>query len=265
MELVLTEEEHQALPRKRQNGVKQDDGTYVIALTTDPWVQIDAAGRERDAIKNERDTFRTERDEARDEIKKHVDESTALKRTLKDFETIGTIEDFALAKRRLAELPGPQSPQVAEIQQQIDTLKKERDEEAKAREAAEAKRLVDVYRGRLRDIVTKAGVRPELIDMYAASVERRGLSGEDGRLYVGPAGSMRAADDLINEELSGSLKILVGGAAPAASGGDRKPVPALEPNEITLDGDPAARQAALNKMAGELYPDLVQRTTGTRT
>jgi hypothetical protein len=42
-------------------------------------------------------------------------------------------------------------------------------------------------------------------------------------------------------------------------------VPALEPNEITLDGDPAARQAALNKMAGELYPDLVQRTTGTRT
>lgn len=77
---------------------------------------------------------------------------------------------------------------VAEIQQQIDTLKKERDEEARAREAAEASRLADVYRGRLRDLVTRAGVRPEAVDMYTTWVERRGLSGEDGRLYVGPAG-----------------------------------------------------------------------------
>lgn len=199
----------------------------------------------------------------RKEIKKHVDDSTALKRSLKEFTTIGTVEDFAIAKRRLADLPDPQNPKVAEIQQ-IDTLKKERDEGARAREAAEARRLADVYRGRLRDLVTRAGVRPELIDMYAASIERRGLSGEDGRLYVGPAGSMRAADDLINEELSGSLKILVGGAALApTSPGGGKPVPALEPDEVTLDGDPAARQAALSKLGEQLYPNLVSRATGS--
>ena len=31
---------------------------------------------------------------------------------------------------------------------------------------------------------------------------------------------------------------------------------------ITLTGDPAARQAALDKMADEMFPGIVSRTTG---
>lgn len=128
MELVLTEDEHQALPGNRQNGVKQDDGTFRIALKADPWIQIDAANRDRDAMKNERD-------EARDEAKKYVTNNAALKRSLKEFTTTGTVKDFATAQRPVTELPAPENPRITEIQQQLDVLKKERDEEARAARA----------------------------------------------------------------------------------------------------------------------------------
>lgn len=259
MDLVLTEEEHKVLPLNRQIGIKQDDGTYVITLKADPWVQIDAAIKDRDAMKGERD-------EARNEVKKHVTDNATLKRSLTEFTTIGTAKDFALAKRQATEQQLPKDPKIVEIQQRIDTLKKQGEEEARAREAAEANRLADAYRGRIRDIVTRAGVRSEAVDMYTAWIERRGLSSEGGRLFVGPAGNTRAADELISEELNGSLSILVGGGkSPAPNSPGGRPVPALEPDGVTLSGDPAQRQAALDKLASEMYPNVVQRTTGAPT
>lgn len=36
----------------------------------------------------------------------------------------------------------------------------------------------------------------------------------------------------------------------------------LDPNEVTLSGDRTARQAALDKLAGDLYPNVVARMTG---
>ena len=258
MELVLTEEEHQVLPRNRQIGIQQDDGTFVITLKTDPWVQIDAAIKDRDAMKGERD-------EARSRIEKYVADNATLKRSLTEFTTIGTAKDFALAKRQATEQQLPKDPKIVEIQQQIDALKKQREDEARKREAAEANRLADAYRGRVRDLVIRAGVRPEAVDMYTAWIERRGLNADDGRLLVGPADNARAAEDLIKEELSGSLSILVSGTAPAPNSPGGRPVPALEPDEVTLDGDPAHRQAALDKLSEQLYPNLVNRATGSRT
>jgi hypothetical protein len=55
--------------------------------------------------------------------------------------------------------------------------------------------------------------------MYTAWIERRGLSGEDGRLLVEPAGNTRTADELNSDELNSSLSILVGGTSPAAPHG----------------------------------------------
>ena len=263
MDLVLTEEEHAALPENRQNGTKQDDGTYRIALDSDPWVQIDAATSERDAMKNERDTFRNERDEARKQAREVGADNTVLKRSLKEFTMHGTAEDFASVKRRIADIPEPTDPKMAEMQAQLDTMKKERDEEVEAREAAEAARVADIRRNRLREMVIKAGVRRELIGMYINDLERRGLSEDGGRIYIGPTGNTRAAEDLIGSELGDSLKILVAGAAPApGSREDVPPIANLDPDEVTLSGDPKERQAALKKLSEELYPSLADRIAG---
>lgn len=65
----------------------------------------------------------------------------------------------------------------------------------------------------------------------------------------------------------GSFKVLVSGAAPAPGGVGNKnapPVTDLDPDEVTLSGDPAARQAALKKLGSEMFPNVAARVTGMR-
>ena len=209
------------------------------------------------------DAFKRENDEFRSQAKDNGITITTLQRSLKEFTVIGTPEELAVAKQRVAALPPTENPQMAEMQAQLDAMKKERDEEAKAREAAEARQLAGRRRSRLREIVNKAGVRSELVDTYVNDLERRGLSEDGGRLYIGPVGGSRAAEDLISNELSNSLKILVASAVPApGSKEDVQPIMNLDPDEVTLSGDQKERQAALAKLGEQLYPNLVSRATG---
>ena len=99
--------------------------------------------------------------------------------------------------------------------------------------------------------------------MYIGDLERRGLSEDAGRLYIGPLGNTRSAEDLINEELGGAFKVLSRNAVPTPGGrDDAQPVPDLDPDAVTLSGDQKARQAALSKMAETLYPNMVSRVAG---
>ena len=267
MELVLTEDEHDVLPESRQTGVQQEDGTYRISLDSDPWVQIDAANRERDAVRKERDAFKRENDKFREQARDNGITLTTVQRSLKEYTVLGTPEEFGAAKQRLAAMPPDEDPKMAEMQAQLDAMKKDRDEDIKAREAAEAARVMDHRRGKLREIVSKAGVRPEFIGMYVNDLVRRGLSESVDRLYVGPEGNRLAADDVIRSELEGSFKILVAGSAPARDGKNNVTPLAVDlaPDEVTLSGDPAARRAALAKLSNEMFPNVAERAVGMRT
>ena len=64
MDLVLTEAEYAALPENRQTGEQQKDGTFRIALQLDPWVAIDAANNDRDAMQTGRDRLKAEHERA---------------------------------------------------------------------------------------------------------------------------------------------------------------------------------------------------------
>ena len=263
MDLVLTEAEYQALPQERQNGEQQDDGSFRIALESDPWIQIDAATTERDAIINERDTFKVERDEARDSIRDIESKRPGLKRSIEEYKVHGTPDEFAAVKRRAAEIPTPDDPKVVEMQTQLDNMKKEREEERAARERAESARIADHRRQRVREIVTKAGVHPELIGMYVLDLERRGVSEESNRLYLGPEGNRKTVEDVINEETGNARKILLAKTVTLPGEGGKPGTPmSLDPDDVTLSGDPAQRQAALDKLAGDLYPNVVSRMTG---
>lgn len=263
MDLVLTEAEHQALPQERQNGEQQDDGSFRIALESDPWIQIDAATSERDAIINERDTFRRERDEARDDTRALESKHPGLTRSLEEYKIHGTPDEFATAKRRVADMPTPEDPKMVEMQTQLDNMKKEREEERAARERAEAARIADHRRAQLRETVTKRGVHPELIGMYVLDLERRGVSEDAGRLYLGPEGNRKTVDDVINDETGNARKILLAKTVTLPGEGGKPGTPMnLDPNDVTLSGDPVQRQAALDKLAGDLYPNVVSRTTG---
>ena len=263
MDLALTEAEYQALPQERQNGEQQDDGSYRIVLESDPWIQIDAATSERDAIINERDTFRRERDEARDEVRDLESKRPGLNRSIEEYRIHGTPDEFATVKRRVADMPTPEDPKMVEMQTQLDSMKKEREEERAARERAEAARVADHRRAQIRETVTKRGVHPELIGMYVLDLERRGVSEEAGRLYLGPEGNRKTVDDVITEDTGGARKILLAKTVtlPGEDGKPGTPIN-LDPDGVTLDGDPAQRQAALDKLAGDLYPNVVSRATG---
>jgi len=185
-----------------------------------------------------------------------------MKRALEEYKILGTAEDFAEAKCQISAIPSPDNPKMAEMRAQLDALKKEREADQKAHEEIEAARIADQQRGTLRMLVEKAGVQSEFVGMYVNDLERRGLSTDAGRLYIGPAGNQVTARDVIKSELEGSFRVLIGGTVPTQRGKSTQPVADLDPNAVTLAGDPAARQAALDKMASELYPNVVERTTG---
>ena len=268
MELVLTEDEHDVLPESRRTGVQQDDGTYRIALDSDPWVQIDAANQERDSVRRERDVFKKENDKFREQARETGITLTTVQRSLKEYSVLGTPEELSAVKHRVASIPTPEDPKMIEMQAQLDAMKKERDEETRAHAEVEAARISDQRQARLREIVSKARVRPEFVGMYVNDLMRRGLTESAGQLFVGPEGTRLAAEDVVRTELGGSFSILVTDAAPAPGSGGKGAVPpmsSLKPDEVTLDGDPAARQAALEKLGAEMFPNVAARVTGMRT
>ncbi|MCY4122420.1 MAG: hypothetical protein OXG72_16035 [Acidobacteria bacterium] len=99
--------------------------------------------------------------------------------------------------------------------------------------------------------------------MYVLDLERRGVPEGAGRLYLGPEGNRKTVDDVINEETGGARKILLAKTVTLpGDGGNGGSSMTLDPNDVTLTGDPAQRQAALDRLAGDLYPNVVARATG---
>ena len=71
---------------------------------------------------------------------------------------------------------------------------------------------------------------------------------------------------MIRHELDSSLKVVVANTVtvPGKPADGGTPV-SHYPGDVTLSGDPTARQAGLEKLTEELYPTIVQRTTGQMT
>ena len=80
----------------------------------DPWVQIDAAEKDRDAFRKEGATLKEERDATRKLLEKRTSENTIMKRALEEYKLLGTAEEFADAKRQVSAIPSPDNPKMAE-------------------------------------------------------------------------------------------------------------------------------------------------------
>ena len=193
MDLILTEEEHQALPEERRTGTKRDDGTFLIGLDSDPIVATATAVQERDEAVTARDT-------AQDAARTAVDQQRGTARVLKTYTDIGEAEEFNRAKERIANLPPPKDPATAQLEERLAAMeKKASDAEAaaeKERRSAARERMV----GKLRDVAANNGLRPDPLAMEALTliVEQRGMAeGEDGSLLIGPEEQRRPAGEVI--------------------------------------------------------------------